>query len=64
MKWVSMTKQPHTSLGWGGVKRAAIELWSSGNSFPVVINHASPSGSQTDEYGFGRCQENYTSPTV
>ena len=54
MKWVSMAEQPHTSLrspcampsvGWSGVKLAAIGLWGSGNAFSGVMNHASPSGS-------------------
>ena len=58
MKLVSMSEQPHTSLrspcampsvGWSGVKLTAIGLWSSGNSFSGVMNHASPSGSPTDE---------------
>ena len=44
------------SVGWRGVKLAAIEIWSSG------MNHASPSGSPTDESGFGGCQ--YIVPTV
>ena len=53
MKWVSMAEQPHTSLrspcailsvGWSGVKLAVIGLWSSGNAFSGVINHASPFG--------------------
>ena len=69
MIWISMAEQPHTSLrsagampcvGWGGVKLAAIGLWSSGNSFPGVINHTSQSGSATDESGFGGCQEKAT----
>jgi hypothetical protein len=56
MKWVSMAKQPHThlrspcailSVGWSGVKLAVIGLWSSGNAFSGVINHASPFGSPT-----------------
>ena len=54
---VSMAKQPYTSLrspctmptvGWSGVKLAAIGLWSSGNAFSGVINHASPSSSPMD----------------
>ncbi|KAK6292537.1 hypothetical protein J4Q44_G00371210 [Coregonus suidteri] len=62
MKWVSMAEQPHTSLrspcampsvGWSGVKLATIGFWSSGNTFSGVMNHASPSGSLTDESGFG-----------
>ena len=40
----------------------ARHLWSSGNVFSVVINHASPSGSLTYESGFGGCQENVTCP--
>jgi hypothetical protein len=63
MKWVSMDEQLHTSLGampsvgWSGLKLIAIGLWSSGNTFSGVMNQASPSGSLTDDYGFGRCQE-------
>ena len=50
MKWVSMAEQLHTSLrspcalpsiGLSGLKLAAIGLWSSGNVFSGVINHAS-----------------------
>jgi hypothetical protein len=52
------------SGGWSGVKLAAIELWSSGNAFSGVMNHASPSGSPTDESGFGGCQEKATSPNA
>ena len=60
----------HTSLrsqcaiGWSGVKLAAIGLWGSGNVFFGVINHASPSGSPTDESWFGGCQENVTCPNT
>jgi hypothetical protein len=66
MKWVTMAKQPHTSLrspwamlsvGWSDVKLATIRLWSSGNAFSGVMNHASPSGSLMDGSEFGRCQE-------
>ena len=73
MKWVSMAKQPHTSLkspcampsvSWSGVKLTAIGLWSSGNTFFGVMNHASPSGSLTDESGFGGCQENAPCPNA
>lgn len=73
MKWVSMVEQTHTSLrspcampsaGWNGVKLAAIGLQSSGNAFSGVMNHASPSGSRTDESGFGGCQENDTFPNA
>ena len=62
MEWVSMAKQQHTSIrspfamqsvGWSGIKFAAIGLWSSGNAFSGVMNHSSPSGSPTDESGFG-----------
>ena len=64
MKWVSMAEQLNTSLRspcampsvGSGVKLAAIELWSSGNGFSGVMNHASLSGSLTDESGFGGCQ--------
>ena len=70
MKWVSLAQQPHTSLRspcsmpsvcWSGVNLAAI-----GNAFSGVMNHASPSGSLTDESGFGECQEKATCivPTV
>jgi hypothetical protein len=41
------------SVGWSGVKLAAIGLWSSRNAFSGVMNHASPSGSPTDQSGFG-----------
>jgi hypothetical protein len=69
MKWVSMAEQPHTSLrslsaGWSGVKLSAIGVWNSGNMFSGVINHASPSGSPTDESGFGVCQKNATCPNA
>jgi hypothetical protein len=46
------------SVSWSGVKFATIGLWSSGNVFSGVKNHASPSGSPTDKSGFGGCQEN------
>ena len=54
------------SADWSGVKLAVIRLWSSGNAFSGVMNHASPSGSPTDKSGFGGCQENATCivPTV
>ena len=73
MKWVSMAEQPHISLrspctmpsvGWSGVKLTAIGLWSNGNAFSGVMNHASPSGSLTDESGLGGCQENATCPNA
>ena len=66
MKWVYMAEEPHTNLrspcampsvGWSDVKVTAIGLWSSGNVFSGVMNHTSPSGSLTDESGFGGCQE-------
>ena len=62
---VSMAKQQHTSLrspcampsvGWSGVKLAAIGLWISGNMLSGVMNHSSP----TDKSEFGGCQENAT----
>jgi hypothetical protein len=62
-----MAEQPHRSLrspctmpsiGWSGVKHTNIGLWSSGNAFSGVKNHASPSDSPMDESGFGGCQEN------
>jgi hypothetical protein len=65
MKWVSMAEQPHTSLrspyampsvGWSGVKLAAIGIWSSGNAFSGVMNHTSPFGSSMDESEFGGCR--------
>ena len=57
-----MAEQPHTSLrppwampsiDWSVVKIVAIGLWSSGNVFSGVMDHVSPSGSLTDESGFG-----------
>ena len=45
------------SVGWSGVKHAAIGLWGSGNAFSGV-NHASTSGCPMNESGFGGCQEN------
>ena len=68
-----MAEHQHTSLrsscampsiGWSGVKLAAIELWSSGNAFSGVMNPASPSGSPTDKSGFGGCQENASCPNA
>jgi hypothetical protein len=62
MKWDSLAEQPHTSLrspcskpsvGWSGVKLAAI-----GFTFSGVMNHASPSGSPMEKSGVGGCQEN------
>ena len=38
--------------------KAATGLWSSGNVFCGVTNHASLSGSLMDQSGFGECQEN------
>jgi hypothetical protein len=73
MKWVSMAEQPHTSLrspcempsvGWSGVKHAAIGLWSSGNTLSGVLNHVSPSGNPTDESGYGAYQENTNCPNT
>ena len=59
-----MSEQPHTSLkspcAMPSVKLADIWLWSCGNAFSGVMNHASPSGSPTGESGFGGCQENTT----
>ena len=64
-----MAKQRHTglrspcampSVGWSGVKVTTIGLWSSGNAFSGVMNHASPSGSPTEKSGFGGYQENTT----
>ena len=52
------------SVGWSGVKLAVIALWSCGNAFSEVMNYASPSGSPTDKFGFGRCQENATCPNA
>jgi hypothetical protein len=48
------------SVGWSGAKLTAIGLWSSGNAFSGGMNHASSSGSPTDESGFGGCEENAT----
>ena len=61
MKWVSLAEPLHPSLrspcampsiGWSGVKLTAIGLWSSGNTFSGVMNHASPSGSAMDNSVF------------
>jgi hypothetical protein len=48
----------------GGVKLAAIGLWSSGNTFSGVMNYSLPYGSPIDESGFGGCQENATCPNA
>ena len=73
MKWVSMAEQVHTSLrspctmpsvGWSGVKLAAIGLWSSENAFSGVMNHDSPFGSWTDFSGCGGFQENASCPNT
>jgi hypothetical protein len=48
------------TVGWSGIKLAAIGLRSNGNALSGVMNNASPSGSPTDESGFGGCQENAT----
>ena len=73
MKRVSMAEQPHTSLRspWAmprvscsGVKLTAFGPWSNGNVFSGVMNHTSPSGSQTDESGFGGCLPKCVVPTV
>ena len=69
MKWVFMAEQPHTNLispcampsvGWSCGKLAAIGLWSNGNVFSGVMNHALPSGRRTDETWFDGSQENAT----
>ena len=39
------------SVGWSGVNLTATGLWSTGNVFSGVINHALPSGSPMDESG-------------
>ena len=71
MKRISMAEQPHTSLrspctmpsvGWRGVKLAAIGLWSSGNEFSVVMNHASPSVSPTDKSELGDARRTLRAP--
>jgi hypothetical protein len=71
VKWVYMAEHKSlrstcamTSVGWNGVKLNAIGLWCSGNAFFGMMNHASSSGSQTDESGFGGCQENATCPNA
>jgi hypothetical protein len=40
-----------------GGKLSAIGFWSSGNSFSGGMTPTSPSGSPTDESGFGGCQD-------
>ena len=72
MEWVSMAEQLHgtltspspmTSVGWsGGVKHTDTGLWSRGNVFCGVTNHASLFGSQKSgrQSGFGGCRENVT----
>ena len=47
------------TLSSSGVKPSA-----SGNMFSGVMNYPSPSGSPTDESGFGGCQENATCPNA
>jgi hypothetical protein len=47
------------SVGWSGVKLTVIGLWSNGNAFSGVMNHASPSGSPTDESGVSMPGERY-----
>src|SRR4029434_3931054 len=73
MEWVSMAEQLHASLpspspmpsvGWSGVKHTDTGLWSSGNVFCGVTNHASLFGSQMGESGFGGCRENVTCLTA
>uniref|UniRef100_A0A8C8F7I9 SRP9 domain-containing protein n=1 Tax=Oncorhynchus tshawytscha TaxID=74940 RepID=A0A8C8F7I9_ONCTS len=44
------------SVGWSGVKLAAIGLRTSGSLFSGVLNHSSPSGSPTDKSEFGGFQ--------
>jgi hypothetical protein len=52
------------SVGWRGVKLATIGLWSPIKVFSGVMNLASPSGSPTDESGFGGFQDNATCPNA
>ena len=40
-----------------GIKLATVGLWSSGNTFSGVVNHASPSDSLTNKSGFSRYLE-------
>ena len=47
-----------------GVKLVAIGLWSSGNTFSVVMNHASPSDSLTDQSEFARRTQCIIVPTL
>jgi hypothetical protein len=61
---VCHTTSQNRTVGWSGVKLAAIELWSNGNAFSGVMNNSSLSGSLTDKSEFGRCQENATCPNV
>ncbi len=55
----SLTK-PNTmsSVEWRGVKHYITGLWSSGNLFCGVTNHASLIGSLMGESGIGGCREN------
>ena len=50
---------PHQISRFGYFSHTAGVVYSS-----VVINHASPSGTATDESGFGRCQYNATCPNA
>ncbi|CDQ92018.1 unnamed protein product [Oncorhynchus mykiss] len=52
------------SVGWSDVNLATIGLWISGNTFSGVINHASPSGSPTDESGLRMPGEHYNSASL
>jgi hypothetical protein len=50
------------SVGWSGVKLAAIGLWSRGNGFSIVINHASPSGNTMTNLGLADARRMLTAP--
>ena len=71
MKCVSMAEQPHTSLrspctlpsvGWSGVKLATIGLWSSGNVFSGVMNHASPVAIRQTNLGLADARRTLPAP--
>lgn len=52
------------NAGCSGIKHAGTGLWSSGDMFSGVTNHASSSDNPMDETGFGGFQENGTRLTA